>query len=181
MEKGNHRQRLNDYFIDFRVFIEFCVLSIIIWRVSMKLIGLLFLTLVMISCGKSKEEKALCEAFDAFDACAQRASLEEIKSCSDSAATSLNNKLGGGKAEVSTSQREQMISAGSVFAECLLDAVTAANAEQHAGGFGALASDLSTTAEKEAKEKAILEKFKSSYRTCLSTYTTKGREVLKCN
>ena len=147
----------------------------------MKIIGLLFLTLFIISCGDSKEKKAVCDAFDAFDSCAQKPTPVEINTCSASAVTDLNNKMGGGKLEVSASQRQEMVSAGSEYGQCVLNALTEASAQQAAGGLGTVATDLSTTAEKEAKEKAALEKFKSSYKVCLSTYTTKGRKVLECD
>ena len=113
--------------------------------------------------------------------CAQKADIQAINSCSINAVQDLNNKMGGEKLDLSTSQREKMNTAATAYGQCVSLALTAANTSQNAGGFGALASDLSTTAEKEAKEKAALEKFKSDYKTCLSNFATKGKEILSCD
>ena len=124
----------------------------------------------------------MCEAFDAIGTCAQKASIEEINLCSVGAARDLVNKMSGEKLEISTSQREKMQSVTTAYSQCISLSITEANAIQNAGGLGTATTGLSTTTtDLEAKQKAATEKFKSAFKVCLSTYTSKGKEILECD
>ena len=85
----------------------------------MKMIILLFFTLIISSCGQTKEKKALCQAFDDIESCAKKTTIEDIQTCSANAMQNMTQKLQGGQLKISASKRTEYDEAGESFQNCL--------------------------------------------------------------
>ena len=86
----------------------------------MKVIILLFFTLVISSCGRqteekqatkeqSKKKKAVCQAFDDIEICTKKTELKDIETCSLNAIQDASQKMQGDQLTVSSTQRTKYV------------------------------------------------------------------------
>ena len=137
----------------------------------MKIMVLLFFTIVLGSCGQSKEKKAVCEAYDNIGNCANEADIQTMSTCSADAVKGAVSKLDGEKLKISATQQSEMITASLRYETCISSALT----EIRGASTLSLTADVDTSSSAEA-----LEKFKKALKECLNELSSKSKSILKC-
>ena len=154
----------------------------------MKIIGLLFLTLVIISCGRSEEgkadseeKKAVCDAFDALYGCLQKEDYEQFHSCGSNAKSNVN--IAGIKFRQMMDDAselkllELLIPATKTHSSCITFSGENMNR-------ASAALDAEVGLEKGLiiqKKKAILNQADKEARECTRNYVNTGKNIYECD
>lgn len=125
--------------------------------------ALLFFTVILGSCGQSKERKAVCDAYDEINKCANEADVQVMNTCAANAAKKAANKLDGKKLKLSQDQLTEVANATLDFQTCVTSAT----------------SDFRTSSTPTTGATKMADKLKE-IKKCVGGYTGKVKGILEC-
>ena len=145
----------------------------------MKIMTLLFFAVILSSCGQSKEKKAVCDAYDEINECANKADFQTMNTCSVNAAQKAANKLQGKKLKISEDQLAGVANAALDF-QTRISSATSEFRTSSIPTIGANITPTTDTGTPTTSTTEMADKLKEAFRKCVGEYTGKVKSILEC-
>ena len=133
----------------------------------MKLITLIILSIILSSCGPSKEKKAVCQSLDNIDKCTNKETIQTMAACLNDTLQNMKQELAGDNLKIPATDHEKIQTAILTYGTCSRSAVTQATSTSSLTGGNNL-------------ETPDMDKLKNAFKECLNKFLSEAKIILKC-